>query len=68
MCSPLALEGGESLGACQVGVMIGLTEALPGGDIEWNIVTGISTGTLNSAVPHFNAPRRRDNAVARNYN
>jgi len=48
-CRALALEGGGSLGAYQVGVMIGLTEVLPGADIEWNVVTGISTGALNSA-------------------
>lgn len=53
-CRALALEGGGSLGAYQVGVMIGLTEVLPGADIEWNVVTGISTGALNSAgVSHF---------------
>ncbi len=53
-CRALALEGGGSLGAYQVGVMIGMTEVLPGPDIEWNVVTGISTGALNSAgVSHF---------------
>lgn len=53
-CRALALEGGGSRGAYQVGAMIGLTEALPGADIEWNVVTGISTGALNSAgVSHF---------------
>ncbi len=47
-CRALALEGGGSLGAYQVGALIGLTQQMPGPDIEWNVVTGISTGSLNA--------------------
>ena len=47
-CRALALEGGGSLGAYQAGALLALTQLLPGPDIEWNVVSGISTGSLNA--------------------
>lgn len=53
-CRALTLESGGSRGAYQVGVMLGLSEMLPGSDIEWNVVTGISTGSISAAgVSYF---------------
>jgi len=50
LCRALALEGGGSRGAYQAGALLGLTTLLPGEDIMWNVVTGISTGALNSGL------------------
>ena len=47
-CRALALEGGGSRGAYQVGALTGLVENMPPQELEWNIVTGISTGALNA--------------------
>jgi len=47
-CRALSLEGGGSKGAYQAGALVTLTTKLPGEDIQWNVVTGISTGALNS--------------------
>ena len=47
-CRVLALEGGGSRGAYQAGVIQALASALPGGEVEWNVVSGISTGALNT--------------------
>lgn len=47
-CRALALEGGGSLGAYQAGAMSALTQLVPGPDIEWNVISGISTGSLNA--------------------
>lgn len=47
-CRILALEGGGSRGAYQAGVIQALASALPGGEVEWNVVSGISTGALNA--------------------
>lgn len=47
-CRALSLEGGGSKGAYQAGALVTLTTQLPGEDIQWNVVTGISTGALNS--------------------
>lgn len=50
LCRALALEGGGSRGGYQAGALVGLTTLLPGADVEWNVVTGISTGALNSGL------------------
>lgn len=48
-CRGLALEGGGSLGAYQSGALLALTQMLSSADIQWNVVSGISTGSLNAA-------------------
>jgi predicted acylesterase/phospholipase RssA len=47
-CYGLAMEGGGSHGAYEAGVMKGMTQNLPADEVMWNIITGISTGALNS--------------------
>jgi len=48
-CRGLALEGGGSLGAYQAGALLALTQLLSPPEVEWNVVSGISTGSLNAA-------------------
>jgi hypothetical protein len=47
-CYGLALEGGGSRGAYEVGVLSALTSNLPANATLWNIITGVSTGGLNT--------------------
>lgn len=47
-CYGLALEGGGSRGAYEAGVLWALTNALPANQTMWNIITGVSTGALNT--------------------
>lgn len=49
-CKALALEGGGSHGAYQAGALIGLIKSLPEGTTAWNVVTGISAGSLNAGA------------------
>lgn len=46
-CMILALQGGGDRGAYQAGALKGLTNKLSEEDRKWQIVTGISAGTLN---------------------
>ena len=48
-CHVLALQGGGDQGAYQAGALKGLAYNLPESERTWNIVTGISAGTLNGA-------------------
>ena len=48
MCRILALEGGGSRGAYQAGVIQTMTEVLPRREVEWDVVSGVSTGALNT--------------------
>ena len=47
-CIGLALEGGGDAGAYQVGVLKAFAENLPRSDIEYDIVTGVSVGSINA--------------------
>lgn len=49
-CKALALQGGGSHGAYQAGALIGLIKSLPLGSTAWDIVTGISAGSLNAGA------------------
>ena len=49
-CRALALEGGGSHGAYQAGVLIGLIDGLDPAEVQWNVVTGISAGSLNAGA------------------
>lgn len=55
-CLILALQGGGDHGAYQAGVLKGLANNLSEEDRRWDIITGISAGTLNgigfSIFPH----------------
>jgi len=46
-CRILALEGGGDKGAYQVGVINALIKNLNSTDVQWDVVSGISAGTLN---------------------
>jgi predicted acylesterase/phospholipase RssA len=48
-CYVLALEGGGDKGAYQVGVLKGLVDYIPENMTRWNVVTGISVGSINAA-------------------
>jgi len=49
-CYVLALEGGADRGAYAAGAIKGLVENNPAEEIQWNVVTGISIGSLNAAL------------------
>lgn len=48
-CYVLALEGGGDHGAYQAGAIQGLVDQLPGEEVIWDVITGISVGSLNGA-------------------
>eukprot|EP00697_Spironema_sp_BW2_P004759 gnl/Spiro4/16448_TR8842_c0_g1_i1.p1 gnl/Spiro4/16448_TR8842_c0_g1~~gnl/Spiro4/16448_TR8842_c0_g1_i1.p1 ORF type:complete len:322 (-),score=99.42 gnl/Spiro4/16448_TR8842_c0_g1_i1:155-1120(-) len=47
-CRALALEGGGDKGAYEAGVIWGLVNNLPAEEVVWDVVTGISAGSINS--------------------
>lgn len=55
-CYALNLEGGGSHGAYEAGCIYQLAHSLPADEIKWNVVTGISTGAINSGVVSQFAP------------
>ncbi len=46
-CRVLALEGGGDKGAYQAGAIHKLVNSLPNEDVQWDIISGISVGSLN---------------------
>jgi len=48
-CYALAIEGGGDLGAYEAGVIQGLIQNLPGNEVEWDIIAGISVGSILAA-------------------
>jgi predicted acylesterase/phospholipase RssA len=48
-CRALAMSGGGDLGAYQFGVLKSLIYNLPSIETQWDVVSGVSAGTLNSA-------------------
>lgn len=48
VCRTISLEGGGSLGAYEAGVIWGLVNISKPEDVMWNVVSGISAGSLNS--------------------
>jgi predicted acylesterase/phospholipase RssA len=49
-CRILALGGGGDRGAFEAGAISGLVDCLPAGDAQWDVVTGISAGSINAAA------------------
>jgi predicted patatin/cPLA2 family phospholipase len=49
-CYVLALEGGGDKGAYQAGVIKGLIDNLPSNKTRYDVVTGISVGSINAAA------------------
>jgi predicted acylesterase/phospholipase RssA len=52
-CYGLSLEGGGSHGAYEAGIVQALVQHLPANQVMWNIITGISTGSLNTCQASF---------------
>jgi predicted patatin/cPLA2 family phospholipase len=52
-CRILSLQGGGDRGAYQVGAFKALVDNLPGEEIQYDIYSGISVGSMNSAVLSF---------------
>jgi predicted acylesterase/phospholipase RssA len=46
----LALEGGGDKGAYQSGAIKGLVDNVPNGETQWDVVTGISVGSMDAAA------------------
>ncbi len=49
-CNVLALEGGGDKGAYQAGAIKGLIDNLPSNKTDYDVVTGISVGSINAAA------------------
>jgi predicted acylesterase/phospholipase RssA len=49
-CFVLALEGGGDKGAYQSGAIKGLVENVPNGETQWDVVTGVSVGSMDAAA------------------
>ena len=47
-CRALAFSGGGNLGAYQAAVFIGMTEILPAEEVTYDVITGVSAGSLNA--------------------
>jgi predicted acylesterase/phospholipase RssA len=62
-CYVLALEGGGDKGAYQAGSILGLVDNLKSGETEWDVVTGISVGSLNGiALASYELGKEKDAA------
>jgi len=48
-CRGLALSGGANKGAWEVGVLWGLLHYGNPSDYEWDIISGVSAGSINAA-------------------
>ena len=48
-CHAIALSGGANKGAYEIGVMQGLTKLLAPEEVAWDVATGVSAGSINSA-------------------
>jgi len=55
-CRALAMSGGGDLGAYQMGVLKTLIYNLPEIETQWDVVSGVSAGTLNGASLAIFAP------------
>lgn len=62
-CRTLILEGGGAFGAYQAGGIIGLIDALPAEETAYDIITGVSAGSLNAAAFAQFATGDEDSAV-----
>jgi predicted acylesterase/phospholipase RssA len=46
-CHALVLSGGANKGAYEAGVIHGLSHLLKSEDVAWDVMTGVSTGSIN---------------------
>ena len=42
------MSGGANKGSYEVGVVYGMAHILPEGDTNWDVITGVSAGSLNA--------------------
>lgn len=49
VCRALSLSGGGSRGCYEVGALWALVNNLPADEVSWDVISGISTGSLNTA-------------------
>ena len=49
-CKALAMSGGGSKGAFEMGVLYGMYHAKPGSDFDYDVVTGVSAGAINAGA------------------
>ena len=52
-CRVLVLEGGGDKGAYHAGAFDSLVELLPSNEVAYDVITGISVGSLNAAAISF---------------
>jgi len=58
VCRALVMSGGANKGAYEAGVVNGLSHLLNGTDANYDVVTGVSAGALNSAAMAMWAPNQ----------
>ena len=46
-CRALALEGGGDAGSWQAGAIAGLVENLPANEVQYDVISGVSVGSIN---------------------
>jgi predicted acylesterase/phospholipase RssA len=56
VCRALVMSGGANRGAYEAGVIHGLSNLLNGSDAYYDVVTGVSAGSLNTAAMSMWAP------------
>jgi predicted acylesterase/phospholipase RssA len=54
-CRALVLQGGGDKGAYQVGVLKAFVDNLPAEDTKWDVVTGVSVGSINAVALSLHA-------------
>jgi len=63
-CNALAMSGGGSKGAFEAGALWGLVKTDPNPEkYKWDVVTGVSAGSLNAAIVTGFAPGEEDEMV-----
>ena len=50
VCRALVLSGGGSNGAWEVGVIYGFVNSSNPADFEWDVISGVSAGSINTAA------------------
>jgi predicted acylesterase/phospholipase RssA len=58
VCRALVMSGGANKGAYEAGVVHGLSHLLNGTDAYYDVVSGVSAGSLNSAAMAMWAPNQ----------
>jgi predicted acylesterase/phospholipase RssA len=62
-CHALVLEGGGDMGSYQVGVLKAFVDNLPASEVKWDVVTGVSVGSINAAAIGLHAIGQEKEAI-----